>query len=100
VTAPEVREPQPDYLPRRKAEVKLADGKSRHIQHMVVSSFWHPDGTPMYASGRLYGDFIMETNGIEWLGKKLAAKRIERLAKLEAAQNAALAAQVDALPPV
>ena len=46
---PEVREPQPDYLPRRKAEVKLADGKSRHIQHMVVSSFWHPDGTPMSA---------------------------------------------------
>ncbi len=45
----EVREPQPDYLPRRKAEVKLADGKSRHIQHMVVSSFWHPDGTPMSA---------------------------------------------------
>jgi type I restriction enzyme R subunit len=46
---PEVRELQPDYLPRRKAEVKLADGKSRHIQHMVVSSFWHPDGTPMSA---------------------------------------------------
>ena len=46
---PEVREPRPDYVPRRKAEVKLADGKFRHIQHMVVSSFWHPDGTPMSA---------------------------------------------------
>jgi type I restriction enzyme R subunit len=27
----------------------LADGKSRTIQHMVVTSFWHPDGTPMSA---------------------------------------------------
>lgn len=33
----------------RKAEVKLADGKARAIQHMVVTSFWHPDGTPMSA---------------------------------------------------
>lgn len=33
----------------RKAQVKLADGKARTIQHMVVTSFWHPDGTPMSA---------------------------------------------------
>lgn len=29
--------------------MKLADGKERTIQHMVASSFWHPDGTPMSA---------------------------------------------------
>jgi type I restriction enzyme R subunit len=29
--------------------VQLADGKSRAIQHMTVTSFWHPDGTPMSA---------------------------------------------------
>lgn len=29
--------------------VKLADGKERSIQHMMVTSFWHPDGTPMSA---------------------------------------------------
>ena len=29
--------------------MKLADGKSRWIQHMTVTSFWHPDGTPMSA---------------------------------------------------
>jgi type I restriction enzyme R subunit len=29
--------------------VELADGKSRAIQHMTVTSFWHPDGTPMSA---------------------------------------------------
>lgn len=33
----------------RKAKVKLADGKERTIQHMMATSFWHPDGTPMSA---------------------------------------------------
>lgn len=32
---------------KKKAKVKLADGKERIIQHMMVTSFWHPDGTPM-----------------------------------------------------
>jgi type I restriction enzyme, R subunit len=34
---------------RQKAKIKLADGKERTIQHMVATSFWHPDGTPMSA---------------------------------------------------
>ena len=34
---------------KKKAKIKLADGKERHIQHMMVTSFWHPDGTPMSA---------------------------------------------------
>ena len=34
---------------KRKAKVKLADGKERNIQHMMCTSFWHPDGTPMSA---------------------------------------------------
>jgi len=34
---------------RKKAKVKLADGKERNIQHMTMTSFWHPDGTPMSA---------------------------------------------------
>jgi type I restriction enzyme, R subunit len=29
--------------------VKLADGKERNIQHMMATTFWHPDGTPMSA---------------------------------------------------
>lgn len=33
----------------KKAKVKLADGKARAIQHMIATSFWHPDGTPMSA---------------------------------------------------
>ncbi len=34
---------------KKKAKVKLADGKDRAIQHMVCTTFWHPDGTPMSA---------------------------------------------------
>lgn len=34
---------------RPKAKVKLADGKERAIQHMTVTTFWHPDGSPMSA---------------------------------------------------
>ena len=46
-TAP--REPTaPEPRPAR-AQIKLADGKARTIQHMMVTSFWHPDGTPMSA---------------------------------------------------
>ncbi len=41
------REP-PGSKPIR-AKVKLADGKERAIQHMVATTFWHADGTPMSA---------------------------------------------------
>jgi len=34
---------------RKKVRVKLADGKERAIQHMMMTTFWHPDGTPMSA---------------------------------------------------
>ena len=33
----------------KKTKIKLADGKARNIQHMMMTSFWHPDGTPMSA---------------------------------------------------
>ncbi len=39
-------EPEPR---QRKIRVKLADGKARTIQHMMSTTFWHPDGTPMSA---------------------------------------------------
>ena len=52
--APEPKEPPeppevgPDPTSRpKKIKVQLADGKARTIQHMMVTSFWHPDGTPM-----------------------------------------------------
>ncbi len=47
---PEPPKPGPESSPRpKKIKVKLADGKARTIQHMMVTTFWHPDGTPMSA---------------------------------------------------
>ncbi len=47
---PKVPRPSPEPPPpRQKLKVKLADGKERNIQHMMTTSFWHPDGTPMSA---------------------------------------------------
>ncbi len=34
---------------KKKVKVKLADGKERTIQHMMMTTFWHPDGTLMSA---------------------------------------------------
>ena len=34
---------------KKKAKVKLADGKERAIQHMMCTTFWHSDGTPISA---------------------------------------------------
>jgi type I restriction enzyme R subunit len=56
---PEPPSPAPPREPRQRAreeferppkiKVQLADGKARAIQHMLVTTFWHPDGTPMTA---------------------------------------------------
>ena len=40
------KEPGPN---QKRVKVKLADGKARNIQHMMSTTFWHPDGTPMSA---------------------------------------------------
>jgi type I restriction enzyme R subunit len=54
-------------------KVKLADGKERTIQHMTMTSFWHPDGTPMSAQQfmeMLFGklpDFFKDEEGLRTL---------------------------------
>lgn len=45
---PDEGEAEERQRPRR-IRVKLADGKERQIQHMMATTFWHPDGTPMSA---------------------------------------------------
>ncbi len=45
----EAKESDPEYGKHMRIKVKLADGKARTIQHMMCTSFWHPDGTPMSA---------------------------------------------------
>ncbi len=43
------REPNEEPVGRQRIVIKLADGKERQIQHMMSTTFWHPDGTPMTA---------------------------------------------------
>ncbi len=74
---------------RRKAKVALADGKSRTIQHMVVTSFWHPDGTPMSAQQfmeALFGklpDFFADEEELRalWSAPDTRRKLLEGLAE-------------------
>jgi hypothetical protein len=64
----------------------------------AATTIKNPDGTPKYANGKAYMDFIAEVNGQEFYTRKIAERDAKRLKKLTAEANAALAAQVDALP--
>ena len=74
---------------KKKAKVKLADGKSRSIQHMTVTSFWHPDGTPMSAQQfmtELFGslpDFFKDEDELRalWSAPDTRLKLLEGLAE-------------------
>src|ERR1019366_6749811 len=73
----------------KKAKVKLADGKERTIQHMMSTTFWHPDGTPMSAQqfmealfGRLPEFFKDETElRAIWSAPDTRAKLLQGLAE-------------------
>jgi type I restriction enzyme R subunit len=72
----------------RKVKVKLADGKARNIQHMTVSSYWHPDGTPMSAQQfleTLYGkvpEFFSNEEDLRrlWSAPETRSKLLQGLA--------------------
>ena len=72
-----------------KVKVKLADGKERAIQHMTMTSFWHPDGTPMSAQQfmeMLFGklpDFFKDEDELRalWSAPDTRAKLMEGLAE-------------------
>jgi len=74
---------------RTKVKVKLADGKERTIQHMTMTSFWHPDGTPMSARQfleMLYGklpNFFKDEEELRtlWSAPDTRAKLLEGLAE-------------------
>ncbi len=86
-------EPKPIVDPppprRKKIKIKLADGKERTIQHMMATSFWHPDGTPMSAQQfmeNLYGkfpDFFKNEAELRalWSSPVTRAKLLEGLAE-------------------
>ena len=69
--------------------MKLADGKERNIQHMMATTFWHPDGTPMSAQQfmeMLFGklpDFFKNEEELRklWSAPDTRAKLLQGLAE-------------------
>ncbi|OIR07073.1 type I restriction enzyme EcoKI subunit R [mine drainage metagenome] len=86
---PEIRQPQAEYQKRQKIRVVLADGKARSIGHMMATSFWHSDGTPMSAQQfmeALFGklpDFFRDEDELRalWSAPDTRAKLLEGLAE-------------------
>ena len=74
---------------KKRIKIRLADGKERTIQHMLATSFWHPDGTPMSAQQfmeSLYGrfpDFFKDEAELRslWSAPDTRAKLLEGLAE-------------------
>lgn len=86
---------------RQKVKVKLADGKERTIQHMMMTTFWHPDGTPMSAQqfmellfGKLPDFFQSETElRALWSAPDTRAKLLQGLADKDFGHDKLLAMQ-------
>ena len=70
-------------------KIKLADHKVRSIQYTMVTSFWHPDGTPMSSQqflDALFGkfpEFLEDEAELRtiWIAPDARAKRLEGLAE-------------------
>ena len=48
-----------EFEPKKKLKIKLRDGKEREIQHMIQTSFWGADGSPISAEEflhKMFGD--------------------------------------------
>jgi type I restriction enzyme R subunit len=81
-------EPGPEPPPRRRLKIKLGDGKERSIQHMLVTSFWHPDGKPMSSQQfieLLYGqlpEFVKDETELRslWSAPDTRSKLLQGLA--------------------
>ena len=77
-----------DPLRRTKLRIKLGDGKERSLQHMLVTSFWHPDGKPMSSQQfieSLYGqlpEFVKDEAQLRalWSAPDTRTKLLEGLA--------------------
>jgi len=80
------QDPQPEQ--RRILKIKLRDGKEREIQHMVSTSFWSADGTPISAEEflrNLYGrlpEFFKDENELReiWSVPSTRKSLLENLA--------------------
>ncbi|MCP9916312.1 EcoAI/FtnUII family type I restriction enzme subunit R [Cyanobium sp. ATX 6F1] len=91
---------------RTRARIKLGDGKERSIQHMTVTSFWHPDGRPMSSQQfleLLYGqlpEFVKDEAELRalWSAPDTRSKLLQGLAEkgFGAAQLAEMQSIIDA----
>ena len=87
--------------PRQKIRIKLADGKERTIQHMMLTTFWHPDGTPMSAQQfmeLLFGklpDFFQSEAELRalWSAPDTRAKLLQGLAERDFGHDKLVAMQ-------
>ena len=78
-----------ETLRRSKVSIKLGDGKERALQHMMVTSFWHPDGKPMSSTQfieLLYGqlpEFAKDENELReiWSSPVTRTKLLQGLAE-------------------
>jgi type I restriction enzyme R subunit len=88
-TPPVTENDQSEYGKRQKIKVKLADGKDRSIQHMMATTFWHPDGMPMSAQQfleMLFGklpEFFKDEDELRtlWSAPDTRAKLLQGLAE-------------------
>jgi type I restriction enzyme R subunit len=96
------REPkEPGEERPAKIRIKLADGKARTIQHMMMTTFWHPDGTPMSAQQfmeQLFGklpDFFRSEAELRalWSAPDTRAKLLQGLADKDFGHDKLLAMQ-------
>ena len=86
---------------QQKVKVKLADGKERTIQHMMLTTFWHPDGTPMSAQqfmellfGKLPDFFQSEAELRQlWSAPDTRAKLLQGLAEKDFGHDKLVAMQ-------
>ncbi|MCX6938365.1 MAG: DEAD/DEAH box helicase family protein [Verrucomicrobia bacterium] len=94
--------PEPPIAPpRQKVKVRLADGKERSIQHMMTTTFWHPDGTPMSAQQfmeLLFGklpDFFQSEAELRalWSAPDTRAKLLQGLAEKDFGHDKLVAMQ-------
>ena len=75
--------------PKKTIRIKLADGKERTIQHMMATSYWHPDGTPMSSKQFMeslydrFPDFFQNEAELRsiWSAPDTRAKLLEGLAE-------------------
>ena len=86
---------------KQKVKVKLADGKERTIQHMMLTTFWHTDGTPMSAQQfmeLLFGklpDFFQSEAELRalWSAPDTRAKLLQGLAEKDFGHDKLVAMQ-------